>query len=305
MMKQRIRLLIAMVLVMGMCISLCSCNVFKTMRENAERASMIEIVQTPDDAEAIRLLQEKIGEYGEAGATVKENISYKADNPHIYAADGEEAGLLDDAAKQLRDLIMANKPGSAGEELAPGELRLMEHLDAAGALDVRVDRNYNDEKITDEKGNYVADEDGNAVTEKNVADNVLHFTIDYFNTEVTEQKTNDDGTVEDITEIVPADTAAIESVFGEPADEAAVLAGFDAVADYFTVTGYEIAYTNCHIKADVDLNENIVRFVRFEKHMTVTATAVCSGKLADYGEVTVTFPLTKTTEYSFDYPAAE
>lgn len=304
-MKRTVRCLVACILIAALCASLCSCNVFKTMRENAERASLIQIAETPDDAEAIRLLRELIGECGEIGATVRENISYKADNPHIYTADGEEAGLLDDAARQLRDLIMANNPGSTGEELAPGELRLMEHLDATGALDVRVERNYNDEKITDEKGNYVADEDGNIVTEKIISDNVLHFTIDYYSTEVTEQITKDDGTTEDVTETVPADDTTIESVFGEPADKEAVLAAFEAVADYVTVSDYEIAYTNCLIRSDVDLDESLVSFVRFEKHMTVTATAACVGKLAEYGEVTVTFPLTKTIEYSFDYPAVE
>ena len=304
-MKRTVRDLVACLLIAAICASLCSCNVFKTMRENAERASRIQIVETPDDNEAIRLLREMIDECDDMGATVKETVSYQADNPHIYTADGEEAGLLDDAAKQLRDLIMANKPGRTEETLAAGELRLMEQLDAAGALDVRVDRNYNDEKITDAKGNYVADEDGNVVTEKKVSDNVLHFTIDYYDAEVTEQKTKDDGTTEDVTEIVPADNAAIESVFGEPADKEAVLAAFEAVADYVTVSGYEIAYTNCQIRSDVDLDESLVSFVRFEKHMTVTATAVCTGKLAEYGEVTVVFPLTKTIEYSFDYPAAE
>ncbi|MBQ6066098.1 MAG: hypothetical protein IJK89_04680 [Clostridia bacterium] len=304
-MKRTVRDLVACLLIAAMCLSLCSCNVFKTMRENAERASRIQIAETPDDAQALRLLRELIGECDEMGATVKENVSYKADNPHIYTADGEEAGLLDDAAKQLRDLITANKPGSAENELAAGELRLMEHLDAAGAPDVRVERNYNDEKVTDEKGNYVADEDGNVVTEKKVADNVLHFTIDYYHTEVTGQITKDDGTTEDVTEIVPADTAAIESVFGEPADKEAVLAAFEAVADYVTVSDYEIAYTNCQIRSDVDLDESLVSFVRFEKHMTVTAKATCVGKLAEYGEVTVILPLTKTIEYSFDYPAAE
>ena len=304
-MKRTVRFSVVLLLIAGMCLSLCSCNVFRTMRENAERASKIEIAETPEDDKAIELLQEMVADCAGMANEVKETVSYKADTPHIYTADGEEAGLLDDAAKQLRDLIIANNPGRTEEALSKGDLQLMAHLDAAGALDVRVDRNYNDEKITDEKGNYMADENGEIVTEKKISDNILHFTIDYFNTETVEQKVNDDGTTEDVTEIVPADTAAIESVFGEPADREAVLAAFDAVADYITVSGYEIAYTNCHIKSDVDLNEDIVSFVRFEKHMTVTAKATCVGKLSDYGEVTVTFPLTKTVEYSFDYPAAE
>ena len=304
-MKQRIRTLIALVLAVGMCLSLCSCNVFRTMRENAERASQIKIMETPDETEAIALLQQMTKDSAAAATEVKETASYKADTPHIYGADGEEAGLLDDAAKQLRDLIMANKPGRTEEALASGELRMLERLDAAGALKVIVDRNYNDEKVTDEKGNYVAGEDGEIVTEKKLADNILHFTINYYDTNVTGQNTKDDGTTEDITEYVPADEATIDSVFGEPAEKEAVLAAFEAAADYISLSDYTVDYTNCQIKADVDPDENIVTSVRFEKHMTVTAQASCVGALAAYGDVTVTFPLTKTIEYSFTYPAAE
>ena len=303
-MKKALRNITVILLIATMCLSLCSCNVFKTMRENAERASMIEIVETPDDEEAIRTLQEIVHASAGIAEEMKENVSYDAGNPDILSGDGE-AGLLDASAKQLRSLIMEGKPGKTEETLSPDDLRLLEKLDAHGALNVTVDRNYTEEKVTDEKGNYVADENGEIVTEKKVADNILHITIDYYDTKVTGQNEKDDGATEDITEYVPADEATIADVFGEPADKAAVLAAFDATADYVSVSGYDLAYTNCRIVADVNLDEGIVGFVRFEKHMTVTAQAACQGKLADYGDVTVVFPLTKNIEYSFSYPAAE
>ena len=303
-MKNALRNITVILLIAAMCLSLCSCNVFRTMRENAERASMIEIVETPDDGEAIRTLQEIVRSSAGMAEEMKENVSYDAGNPDIFSG-GEEAGLLDASAKQLRGLIMESKPGKTEETISADDLRLLEKLDAKGALNVTVDRNYNEEKVTDEKGNYVADEDGEIVTEKKLADNVLHITIDYYETNVTGQNTKDDGTTEDITEYVPADDATIAEVFGEPADQAAVLAAFDATTDYVSVSGYDLAYTNCRIVADVNLDEGIVSFVRFEKHMTVTARAAGQGKLADYGDLTVVFPLTKNIEYSFSYPAAE
>ncbi len=303
-MKQKIRVLAALTLIAALCLSLCSCNVFRTMRENAEKASQIQIVETPDDEQAIALLQEIVASSAEIADEMKETVSYDAGNPDIYRGD-EEAGLLDASAKQLRNLIMENKPGKTEETLTADDLRLLNKLDAKGALDVAVDRNYGEEKVTDEKGNYVADENGEIVTQRYVSDNILHFTISYFDTRVTATVEKDDGTTEDVTEIVPADAATVESVFGEPADKDAVLAAFDAVKDYIQVTDYSVDYTNCRIVADVSLDENIVSFVRFEKHMTVTAQATCQGALADYGDVTVVFPLTKNIGYSFSYPAAE
>ena len=303
-MKRIIRNLLAVLLIAAICLSLCSCNVFRTMRENAERASQIQIVDTPDDDEAIALLQEIVSASAGIAETMTETVSYDAGNPDVFSGE-EEAGLLDSAAKQLRDLIMENRPGSAEETLTADDLRLLTKLDAKGALDVTVDRNYGDEKVTDEKGNYVADENGEILTQKYVSDNVLHFTISYYETKVTDTVEKDDGTVEEQTEIVPADDATLAAVFGEPADKAAALEAFDAVKDYVQVNDYSVVYTDCRIVADVNLDENIVSYVRFEKHMNVTAQATCRGKLADYGDVTVVFPLTKNVSYSFSYPAAE
>ena len=303
-MKKTVRTLVAVMMIAAMCASLCSCNVFRTMRENAEKASKIQIAETPDDEKAIALLQEIVSSSAGIAEEMKETVSYDAGNPDIFRGD-EEAGLLDASAKQLRNLIMESKPGKTEETLTADDLRLLNKLDAKGALDVTVDRNYGEEKVTDEKGNYVADEDGEIVTRKYISDNILHFTISYYDTKVTETVEKDDGTTEDVTEIVPADDATVESVFGEPADKDAVLAAFGAVKDYVLLTDYSVAYTNCRIVADVSLDENIVTHVRFEKHMTVTAQATCQGKLADYGDVTVVFPLTKNIEYSFSYPAAE
>ena len=303
-MKKALRKMIVFLLIAAMCVSLCSCNVFRTMRENAEKASQIRIADTPDDGEAIALLQKIVADSAGIAEEMKETVSYDAGNPDILSGE-EEAGLLDASAKQLRSLIMENAPGKTEEALTADDLRLLTKLDAKGALDVSVDRNYGDEKVTDEKGNYVADENGEIVTTKYVSDNILHFTIFYYDTRVTDTVEKEDGTVEEHTEFVPADDATIDSVFGEPADKAAVLAAFDTVKDYITVNDYSVAYTNCRIVADVSLDENIVSFVRFEKHMTVTAKATCQGKLADYGDVTVVFPLTKNIGYSFSYPAAE
>lgn len=303
-MKKAFRNMIVFLLIAAVCVSLSSCNVFRTMRENAGRASMIEIIESPDDAEAAKTFREILDVSAGQADAIHENVSYRAGNPSIQK-DGEDAGLLDDAAKQIRDLIMEGKPGSSSEDLTADDLHLLKTFDPAGAKDIIVDRNYDNVKVTDDKGNETVDENGEVITERVVGDNILHLTMEYFTTVVTETKTNDEGETEDVTEIVPDDSAVLNDVFGGEADKAVVLEAFDAVADYVKVNDYTISYTDSRVTSDLSLDESIVTFVKFEKNMTVTALVTCLGQLAEYGDVTVTFPLTKTTEYSFSYPAAE
>ncbi len=303
-MKKALRNMIVFLLIAAVCVSLSSCNVFKTMRENAERASMIEILASPDDAEAARTFRELLDVSAGQADVIHEDVSYRAGNPSVQK-DGEDAGLLDDAAKQIRDLIMEGKPGHSSEDLTADDLHLLKTFDPLGAKDIIVDRNYDNIKVTDDKGNETVDENGEVITERVIGDNILHLTMEYFTTTVTDTKTNGEGETEDVTEIVPADGALLNDVFGGEADKAAVLEAFGAVADYVKVNDYTISYTDSRVTSDLSLDEDIVTFVKFEKNMTVTALVTCLGKLADYGDVTVTFPLTKTAEYSFSYPAAE
>ena len=303
-MKKALHKMTVFLLIAAMCVSLSSCNVFKTMRENAERASLIEIIETPDDSEAAKTFRTLLDGSVTQAETISEDVSYRAGNPAIQK-DGEDAGLLDDAGRQLRDLIMEAKPGHSSETLTADDLRLLQTFDPASARDIIVERNYNDVKVTDDKGNEMVNENGEVITEKVISDNILHLTMQYFTTVVTETKTNDEGETEEVTEIIPDDSTVLNDVFGGEADKAAVMEAFDAVADYVKVNDYTISYTDSRVTSDLSLDENIVTHVKFEKNMTITASVSCLGKLADYGEVTITFPLTKTVEYGFAYPAAE
>lgn len=304
-MKNVVKTVVSVLLILTICLTASSCGVFKSMRENAEKAKNIEIMETPDDDTALKYLNEYMKSSVEEALSATESISYSADDVQILDKNGEKAGLLADSAKQLRNFIMAGKPGASDRDVTADDMGLMQTLDKAGILNFEITRTMASEQVTDEKENPVAGEDGAVLTTQYIADNILHLVLSYFDTKVTETKTNEDGSVEETTEIVPADDEAIRKVFGEDADKEAVLAAFDCVKDYVELKDYTVSYNDCRISSDLDLVENVANFVRFEKNMIVTANVAGAGVLADYGELTVTMKLRKTANYSFTFAAEE
>ncbi len=121
-------------------------------------------------------------------------------------------------------------------------------------------------------------------------------------TEAADETTAAEEATEPETVYIYADDEVIVDVFGDKKNEDEVLKNFENIADYIVVKDYSIAYESCKITSDADLFTDTLSFVNFEKNMKVTATAECVGKLASYGEITVTFNLTKTTSYTFTYP---
>lgn len=303
-MKNTLRKTSAILTVVALCMTLSSCSIFKTMRENALEASMQTILESPDEKAVIEKLAAYADTSVEKALSANESVSYSVNDVQILAGE-EEAGLLDDSAKQLRNFIMAGNPGSASRDITADDKGLLSLLGRSDMLSVTMDRNIGSERVTDDKGNVTVDEAGQELTTQFVSDNILHLTLNYFGTEVTETKTNEDSTTEEITSVIPAEEALVEEVFGKKADKEEVLKAFDATADYLKVNDYELSYTDCKISTDVSLDEELLNFVKFEKNMIVTAKVTGVGKLESYGDLTVTFRLTKTVNYGFTFAAEE
>ena len=121
-------------------------------------------------------------------------------------------------------------------------------------------------------------------------------------TEAADETTAAEEETEPETVYVYADDEVIVDVFGDKKDKEEVLKNFENISEYIVVKDYSIAYESCKITSDADLFTDTLSFVNFEQNMKVTATAECVGKLSSYGEITVTFNLTKTTSYTFTYP---
>ncbi|MBO5396806.1 MAG: hypothetical protein J6A97_07975 [Clostridia bacterium] len=306
-MKKSIKTVISFVLITLLALSFSSCSVFQSMRENALNASQTTIYATPEKDQIISEYNSLLALSLMDATEIKENVSYSAGKPDVFKA-GEEAGVLDAAANQLKNFIMSANPGSASTVLEEGADSLLKSLDEAAVLNFDFTRNIATENVTDAKGNEAKDEDGNVITETRISDNILHLTFNFFATEplTGEGVTNENGEADtEATTTIYAETATIESIFGSLKDKEAVLKNFENIKDYIVVSDYEIAYENCIITSDADLEEGRLNFVSFQKNMKVTAKAEGVGALAEYGEIEVVFNLTLNTNYEFSYAAAD
>lgn len=306
-MKKSIKTVISFVLITLLALSFSSCSVFQSMRENALNAAQTTIYATPEKDQIISEYNTLLAASLKNATEIKENVSYSAGKPDVFKA-GEEAGALDAAANQLKTFIMSAKPGSASNVIAADADSLLKALDEAAVLKFDFTRNIASENVTDAKGNEVTDDNDIVVTETRISDNVLHLTFNFFADELTvlgEGVTNENGeAAEEATTTIYADDVTIESVFGTLKDKETVLKNFENVKDYIVVSDYEIAYENCLITSDADLEEGRLNFVNFQKNMKVTAKAEGVGALAEYGEIEVVFNLTLNTSYEFSYAEA-
>ena len=305
-MKKSIKTVISFVLITLLALSFSSCSVFQSMRENALNAAQTTIYATPEKEQIIFEYNTLLAASLMSATEIRENVSYSAGKPDVLK-EGEEAGVLDAAANQLKTFIMSANPGSASAVLEEGADSLLKSLDEAAVLNFDFTRNIATEKLHDE--NDVA------VTETRISDNILHLTFNFFDevsvpgeavtNENGEEVTNENGEAVEETTKIYAEDATIESIFGSLKDKETVLRNFENVKDYIVVSDYEIAYENCIITSDADLEEGRLNFVNFQKNMKVTAKAEGVGALAEYGEIEVVFNLTLNTNYEFSYAAAD
>ncbi len=313
-MKKSIKTVISFVLITLLALSFSSCSVFQSMRENALNAAQTTIYATPEKEQIIFEYNTLLAASLMSATEIKENVSYSAGKPDVLK-EGEEAGVLDAAANQLKTFIMSANPGSASAVLEEGADSLLKSLDEAAVLNFDFTRNIATENVTDAKGNEVLDENDIAVTETKISDNILHLTFNFFDevsvpgeavtNENGEEVTNENGEAVEETTKIYAEDATIESIFGSLKDKEAVLKNFENIKDYIVVSDYEIAYENCIITSDADLEEGRLNFVNFQKNMKVTAKAEGVGALAEYGEIEVVFNLTLNTGYEFTYADAD
>ncbi len=307
-MKKSIKSIISFILLTILVLSFSSCSIFEAMKQNALEASKITIHATPEEAEVISQFNKILELSKKEAKEITENISYSASTPDVLK-DGEEAGILDSAAGQLKSFIMSANPGSETNVIdAAASDTLLNAIDESFVLDFNFSRNMTTETVTDEKGNEAHDEEGNVITEEKISDNILHLTIEYFDETAldgTEYATEENGEPAEETTVVYSDVATIESVFGSLKEKEAVLKNFENVKDYIVVSDYSVEYTDCSVTSDLDLDAQNVSYVNFRKNMVVTAEVEGVGSLAEYGKLQVVFNLTQNVNYTFSYEELE
>lgn len=213
-MKKTFKTLISFLTVAMLILSLASCSLFENMRNAANNNP--EIFDTPEEAQVIAEFNKMLDSSVKSAAKITENVNYSAGKPEVFNADGEEAGLLDAAANQLKTFIMSGNPGSTSEEVTNAADTLLKDIDASKVLKLEFNRNISSENVTDEKGNDVneitTNENGEeaevVVTRQYISDNTLHLTLSYFEslplseaeTLITEETSAEESTDEEASE---------------------------------------------------------------------------------------------------------
>lgn len=241
-MKKSFKTIVSILTVALIVISMSSCSIFESMRNAA--ANKPEIFDTPDESEIIAEFNKMIENSVATAVTINENVSYSAGKPEVLNAEGEEAGILDTAANQLKTFIMSSNPGSKSEEVTDTANTLIKEIDASKVVNFDFSRNISSENVTDEKGNEetetVVNENGEVseviVTREFISDNTLHLTFNYFENvpvaevENAEETTAEETTAEEIveeevaeeaTEEATAEETTVEEATSEEATEAA------------------------------------------------------------------------------------
>lgn len=306
-MKKILKTSTAVIVTVSMVLSLSSCSLFRTMRENAEKAAQIEILDSPEEENILSSYNKIESEAVINASEIKENISYSAGTPEI-TKDGEKAGILAASAKQLKKLIMDGKPGKSSRVLENGaEGTLLGVIAPTSVFESFCDRNISRENATDEKGNERADENGNVITVERVSDNTAHFRFEYFDIKNSDgsdfvEPENKNEIQEESTKVIYSDDNEIKAVFGEDEDKQVVLDNFDCISDFIKIKNYDIEYKKCTVSADADLRTGEMFFVKYDKNMTVTVEAEGVGELSSYGDLQIVLDVTKTVNYEFSYP---
>ena len=116
-MKKSFRTIISFISAALILVSFSSCTLIEAMKNGALQAGETTIYATPEAEKIIAEFNEYLDNSKNTATKITENVSYSAGKPDVFKA-GEEAGVLDAAANQLKTFIMSAKPGSTSEEIA-------------------------------------------------------------------------------------------------------------------------------------------------------------------------------------------
>ena len=280
---------LSLLLVLTLLFALSSCGMLARIRENAKKNAERELLATPEAAALDETLPAAIEKSFSTAHEVDAAFEISAGDVDV-TGDGD-VGLLDQGANMLKTLLLdlVNSSLDVDEKPVSEKDTLLEGYLLSTAADVKLERNTQEEPVTDEKGKEVADEEGQIVTRTVLADNFLKITALYYTV------------ADENAEPEALESAVIEKVFGEARDKAAILEKLKSAENYFKNVDYTFTYAAPEVKLVLDLEAGRLTSAEFRKNVNVTLTAEGAGILEGCGSITVTFPLTDATDYTFDY----
>lgn len=300
-MKKSLKAVFSFITVTVLVLSLASCSLIESM-QSALNAAPPAILDTPSEDVVVAEFNKYITNSLGGAVKITENISYSAGSPDIFK-DGEEAGVLDAGANQLKNFIMSGNPGSEyfvikdTDNTDPDAQKkdvtdtLLKGFDSALILSLDFSRNIVTENVTDENEKEVTEIVTNENGEKeNVVlttqfenDNTLHLTFNYFESILAEEADSLADASEETTEAVEETTETEEETAEEENAEP------ETVIVYADDTDIENVFGSLKNKEDVIKNfDNIKDYIKvLDYSVEYEACKVTAD--ADISEETVSF----------------
>ncbi len=148
--------------------------------------------------------------------------------------------------------------------------------------------------VTDEEGSQVYYENGDIKSKTFVCDNKMRATLSFLAQPA-----------EETTAIQFADAAVINKYFTNTVDKEYVLSELAKVNTAVAVSDYTVAYRDCTVAFEIDMETEQVLSATYTKNAFVTFEAKGEGSFADLGEFKLCFNFTDTVTCTFDYAAEE
>lgn len=340
-MKKLIAMSLSVLLVLSLVISFAGC--MDDTVEQEEPTTVFNRMDTVPEENVVSYINTVIEKSNAAGAAINVSESFnvsdtKALTAEDYAAylNGEELvgndalDTLDDTLGFIKTYLMKGFSAPAPEITA---LSAIDNADVAAVVDYndKTARNWTSENVTNEEGESIAyeedvpkyefdmdgnelngedgraevpvtDEEGSQVYYENgdimsktfVCDNKMKATLSFL--AKAEEET---------AAIQFADSAVINKYFTNTVDKEYVLSELAKVNTAVAVSDYTVAYRDCTISFNIDMETEQILSATYTKTAFVTFDAEGVNSFADLGAFKICFNFTDTVTVTFDYEAED
>ena len=323
-MKKIVALSVATLLIFAMMFNLVACT-GNTDPDTEESTTAFVRMETVSEENVVAYVNFIIEKSNAQTPVINVSESFAVDAPRAFA-EGENKGVetLGDTLGFIKTYLMN---GFSAPAPVFDTMFTVDEADVASVVnyDIYTARNWTSENVTDEEGESIAyeedvpkyqfDEDGNELTDmpvtnedgeqeyyengdimakSYVCDNKLKVTVSFLKNPAAEGE-----------EEVFADAETINKYFPNTVDKDYVLTELAKVNTAVTVSDYSVAYRDCTIFFEVDMETEQILNATLTKNVLVTFDAMGQGSFADLGNFNIDFNFRDTVNLTFDYSAEE
>lgn len=332
-MKKLIAMSLSVLLVLSLVISFAGC--MDDTGDQEEPTTVFNRMDTVPEENVVAYINSVIEKSNAAGAAISVSEDFNVSEIKALTAEDYEAYLngtelagnealdtLDDTLGFIKTYLMKGFSAPAPEITA---LSAIDNADVKEVVDYndKTARNWTSENVTNEEGESIAyeedvpkyefDMDGNELKDQPVTDED-GSQVYYENGDIMSRTFVCDNKMkatlsflaqpeEETAAIRFADSAVINKYFTNTVDKEYVLSELAKVNTAVSVSDYTVAYRDCTISFNIDMETEQVLSATYTKTAFVTFDAEGVNSFADLGAFKICFNFTDTVTVTFDYAA--